>query len=203
VYHRQVQACSAFILAGGKSTRMGSDKAFLVLEGRTLLERALGLCAAVTTEVRIVGDAHRLGGYGRVVEDLHPECGPLGGIHAALLSSETRLNLILGVDMPFLESGWLRFLVSQARRTSALATVPRVRERLQPLCAVYEKEFAQAAQSSLEAGENKIGRLFLTVETKIVEEAEIASAGYGAQMFENLNTPEDWDRARSRIETGR
>jgi molybdopterin-guanine dinucleotide biosynthesis protein A len=78
-----------------------------------------------------------------------------------------------------------------------------VRERLQPLCAVYEKEFAQAAQSSLEAGENKIGRLFLTVETKIVEEAEIASAGYGAQMFENLNTPEDWDRARSRIETGR
>jgi molybdopterin-guanine dinucleotide biosynthesis protein A len=182
---------------------MGRDKAFLELEGRTLLERALGLCRRVTAEVRIVGDARRLGSYGPVIEDLHPQSGPLGGIHAALVKSETRLNLILGVDMPFLDSGLLQFLVREARQAGAIATVPRVGKRLEPLCAVYEKKFAQAAQSGLEAGENKIDRLFLTIETKIVEEAAIAAAGYPAYMFENLNTPEDLDRARLRIEARR
>src|SRR5690242_14390814 len=88
------QNLTAFILAGGKSTRMGADKAFVPLEGRPLLARAIELAGAVTSDVRIVGSAEKFGSFGPVVEDQFRDCGPLGGIHAALRSSSTDLNLI-------------------------------------------------------------------------------------------------------------
>lgn len=70
---------AAFILAGGKSTRMGTDKAFVVLEGRTLLARTLDLARAVTADVRIVGAAEKFAAFAPVVEDVFSGCGPLGG----------------------------------------------------------------------------------------------------------------------------
>lgn len=70
---------AAFVLAGGKSTRMGMDKAFVTLDGKTLLARALEVARAVTAEVRIVGDAAKFAAFGPVVEDEFRGCGPLGG----------------------------------------------------------------------------------------------------------------------------
>ena len=88
---------AAFVLAGGKSTRMGSDKAFVMLEGRTLLTRALELARTVSDNVRIVGSAEKFAAFAPVVEDVFRECGPLGGIHAALRASSAELNLMLAV----------------------------------------------------------------------------------------------------------
>ena len=105
---------SAFVLAGGRSRRMGSDKAFLQFEGRTLLAQALDLLRALTPEVRIVGPAAKFATYGRVIEDVYPGHGPLAGIHAALSASTTELNLILAVDLPFVSESLLRFIVEQA-----------------------------------------------------------------------------------------
>ena len=68
---------TAFILAGGKSTRMGTDKAFVPLHGRTLLERALEVARAVTPDVRVVGDPTKFSTFAPVVEDLFPGCGPI------------------------------------------------------------------------------------------------------------------------------
>ena len=79
---------------------MGRDKAFLELGGQTLLARALSLAGTVTEQVSIVGASEIFLGYGGVVEDLFPGRGPLGGIHAALISSATELNLMLAVDLP-------------------------------------------------------------------------------------------------------
>jgi molybdopterin-guanine dinucleotide biosynthesis protein A len=90
-----------FILAGGKSTRMGTDKAFITLDGQTLLARALAVARLVTADVRIVGDAAKFEAFAPVVEDVFRECGPLGGIHAGLRASATELNLMLAVDLPF------------------------------------------------------------------------------------------------------
>ena len=90
VYHRPMTApalrVTAFVLAGGKSTRMRADKAFVSLDGRTLLARALDIARCVTQDVRIVGDPHKFATFGPTVEDVFPNCGPLGGIHAALRS---------------------------------------------------------------------------------------------------------------------
>jgi molybdopterin-guanine dinucleotide biosynthesis protein A len=190
-----VDDVTAFVLAGGKSARMGRDKAFLEFRGRILLARALELAAGVAEEVRIVGDPKRFAAFGRVVEDVYRERGPLGGIHAALKSSATELNLILAVDVPFVRPDFLTYLVSVARETTALVTVPRAGDGLQPLCAVYRREFAKAAEHSLAQGKNKIDALFAEVETKIVGPEELLQAGFSGQMFCNLNTPEEFEKA--------
>ena len=181
---------TAFILAGGKSTRMGADKAFVMLDGRTLLDRALELARSVTSDVRIVGDPEKFAAFAPVVEDVYRGCGPLGGIHAALRSSQAELNAMLAVDLPFLSPALLRFLVKRAQNSSETVTVPRSGAGLQPLCAIYRREFADAAEQALCAGRYKIDSLF-EANALVIEENELESAGFSQQMFRNLNTPQD------------
>jgi len=132
-------AITAFVLAGGRSSRMGHDKAFLQLNGRTLLEHALDTARSVAATVRIVGQRAKFGSYGDVVEDQFTQRGPLAGIHAALRSSETDLNLILAVDTPFVQPCALQYLIDAAAESEKLVTVPRVNGHLQTLCAVYRR----------------------------------------------------------------
>ncbi len=193
---------SAFVLAGGKSSRMGSDKAFLELNGSTLLARTLRLAKAVTKNLSIVGAREKFESSERelqvpVIEDIYREQGPLAGIHAALRGTRTELNLVISVDMPFLESRFLEFLVTQARSCDAIVTVPRANGSFQPLCAVYRPQFREVAQRALDQGNNKIGALFSAseVSVRIIEEDEIRKLAFDPAMFHNLNTPEDLRRA--------
>jgi len=188
---------TAFVLAGGRSSRMGSDKAFLRLGDDTLLSRALKSARAVAGEVRIVGDAKKFADYGRVVEDVYHGQGPLGGIHAALSGSATELNLILAVDLPFIGPKLLKYLLLRAREPGAMITVPRAAGVLQPLCGAYRREFAKVAEESLRQGENKIDSLFARVGTRLIEENELVRAGFSADMFRNVNTPEELEEANS------
>jgi molybdopterin-guanine dinucleotide biosynthesis protein A len=190
-----VDDVTVFVLAGGKSTRMGKDKAFLEFKGRILLARALELAAGAGQEVRIVGNPRKFAAFGRVIEDIYRERGPLGGIHAALKSSSTELNLMLAVDLPFVQPDFLKYLISVARETRAWVTVPRASDGLQPLCAVYRREFAKIAEQSLAQGKNKIDALFAEVDTKILGPEEVSEAGFSGQMFRNLNTPEEFEEA--------
>lgn len=178
---------------------MGREKAALELGGRTLLEHALCLAQEVADEVRLVGDPRRLPSSAKIVEDRYPGSGPLAGIHAALLASNTDLNLILPVDMPFLEPAFLRFLLAEAERSGALVTVPRLETGWQPLCAVYRKAFAGAAERALSIGQNKIDPLFAQVTARVIEEGELLRMDFPLQMFDNLNTPEEWQRAQHRF----
>jgi molybdopterin-guanine dinucleotide biosynthesis protein A len=183
--------CAAFILAGGKSTRMGTDKAFVMLNGRTLLQHALDVVRAVTANVRIVGAASKFQQFAPVVEDIFSGCGPLAGIHAALQSSASDLNLILAVDIPFVPADLLRYLLTQALgHPDAVAIVPRTGEGRQPLCAVYRREFVNPAENALRAGNYKIGALFGKIKVLAVEEYELAAHGFSPQAFCNLNTQE-------------
>lgn len=181
---------TAFILAGGKSTRMGADKAFVILDGQTLLSRALDLSASVTSEVRIVGDPSKFAAFAPTIKDIFPNCGPLGGIHAALRSSQTELNLILAVDVPFVSPPLLQYLIERARTTAATVTVPQADQRYQPLCAIYPRAFAERAEKALIEGQYKIGTLFAGGHTQTITEQELESAGFSPVMFRNLNTPD-------------
>src|SRR5260370_14898579 len=100
---------TAFVLAGGKSTRMGADKAFLRVHDTTLLERAVGIATLAADAVYICGPREKFGT--EAIEDIFPAFGPLGGIHAALKSSQSELNLVLAVDLPFVEADFLRYLL--------------------------------------------------------------------------------------------
>jgi len=194
VYDRRVEEVTTFILAGGRSTRMGRDKALLVLNGQTLVERAVELGSKVAGEVWIVGDPKKFSRFGRVVGDVYQERGPLGGIHVALSSTKTEWNLMVAVDLPSLKADFLRWLVEQAQADGAVVTVPHAAGHLQPLCAVYRKQFAQAAQTELEAGRNKIDPLFGPGDTRIIQESELVYHGFSTEMFRNVNTPEEWTK---------
>ena len=182
---------AVFILAGGNSTRMGSDKAFVLLEGRSLLARALHLSKQVTENVRIVGDATKFMPFAPAVEDIFRDTGPLGGIHAALRGSQSDLNLILAVDTPFLTAPLLEFLVTRARDSAATVTVPRAGRGLHPLAAVYRRQFTYVAEKALRERRYKIDVLFDPARTQIVSEEDLQAAGFSPEMFRNLNTPED------------
>ncbi len=176
---------------------MGSDKAFLHLGCQTLLAHALALAATAAPDVRIVGDPQRFLPFGRVVQDVFPGRGPLGGIHAALRASETDLNLMLAVDLPFVESRFLAYLIASACQCAAVVTVPRSQDGWQPLCAVYRREFAASAERALHKGKNRIDALFSQVETRAIGEEELVRMGFSPRMFRNLNTPAEWQNAKA------
>ncbi len=187
-----------FILAGGKSSRMGpnTDKAFLDFHGQSLLERALTVAGTVCDRVTIVGDPGRFRTYGSskyvpVVADIFPGCGPLAGIHAALTHSTAELNLMLAVDMPFVSRELLAFLFVTAEASDAVITVPRTGRGFQPLCAVYRRDFSTVAEQALRAGKYKVDAAFSGVSVRVIEENELAAAGFSDRDFFNVNTPQD------------
>jgi molybdopterin-guanine dinucleotide biosynthesis protein A len=195
---------TAFILAGGKSSRMGADKAFLKFQNTTLLERAIGMAKQAADKVHVCGPREKFGP--EAIEDVFPDCGPLAGIHAALKSSSSELNLILAVDLPFVEADFLQYLVRQAEAETGSKTesggvhaiVPRAAGGWQPLCALYRKLFAETAEKALQQKRYKIDKLFAEVPVHPIEEPEILRAGFSLKMFDNLNTREEFELAQRR-----
>lgn len=180
-----------FVLAGGKSSRMGADKALLEFHGQTLLARAVGALRGASTDFAIVGDPSTYAGYGGVVQDVFVGCGPMAGIHAALRRSPAELNLVLAVDMPSVSSGLIQFLFEVAGNCDAIVTVPSTKRGFQPLCAVYRREFGALAEEALRAGKYKIDALFAATSLRVIEESELAAAGFDERNFVNVNTPDD------------
>jgi molybdenum cofactor guanylyltransferase len=188
---------AGFLIAGGKSSRMGTNKAFVEFGGQTLLIRALSALTAACGNATIVGDAATFADVGPNLEDAMPGCGPLGGIHAALSHSKAQLNLMLAVDMPFVSAELLEFLMEVAGGSDAVVTVPRTGARYQPLCAVYRPDFLFFADQALRAGRYRIDEIFVLAPIRVVEEAELRAAGFSERHFFNINTPEDRHIAQS------
>ena len=179
---------------------MGTDKAFLRLGRLTLLEHLIATAKEVCGTVALVGDRERLRPYGWVIEDEFPGQGPLAGIHAALSSgSAEEFNLFLAVDIPGVSTPLLKYLLKTAADSGKTVTVPYSNGHSQPLCAVYRREFAAIAEQALKAGNNKIDALYSRVPVRIIEEAELTQLGFPPSIFDNVNTPEDWDRMQRRL----
>jgi molybdopterin-guanine dinucleotide biosynthesis protein A len=174
---------------------MGTDKAFLELAGKPLIVRAIELARDTVPDVKIVGEPRKFAAFSPVIEDVYRDRGPLGGIHAALTDSEAEWNLMLAVDLPFVSAQFLKYLFSRAESSNATVTVPNVGGYLQPLCAVYRKEFLVAAERALSQGKNKIDQLFCEVSLCAVSEEDMEANGFSSSIFRNLNTPEDLQEA--------
>ena len=115
---------TGFVLAGGKSSRMGVNKALLEFDGRPLIEYAKSILESICVQVFILGQRNLYGRFGQCYEDVYPDCGPLGGIHAALLNSPTEFSLITAVDTPFIKAEFLDYLVERAVNSPAMVTAP-------------------------------------------------------------------------------
>jgi molybdenum cofactor guanylyltransferase len=187
---------TGFAVAGGRSQRMGSDKALLPWAGTTLLEHTLARLREVCAEICILSGVQiRYASYGVPAHaDLVPEAGPLGGVHAGLRNLGVSLGLFLGVDTPLVPSPLLRALVAAAGGFDAV--VPVVGGRPEPLCAVYRGTCLAPVQRRLEAGERKMTSFWPDVRVRTMAEDELAIFGDPALMFRNLNTTEDYLRLR-------
>lgn len=194
---------TGFVLAGGKSSRMGANKALLALSGSTLLERATAILKQVCARVVIVGARELYESFGECVDDVYRGCGPLGGIHAALLNAQTQYSLVTAVDTPFLSVEFLRYLVDRALRSSAIVTAPHVGGKVQPLCAVFSRDFLPLVEAALKSRKYKVEAAFPPEKTLIIPEADLERFEMAIEMFENLNTPEDFERAGKRFSVKR
>jgi molybdenum cofactor guanylyltransferase len=179
---------------------MGSDKAFLQLGDKTLIQRACELAESVADSFSIVGAPGKLSCFGPVIPDIYPNRGPLGGLYSALSATQTDLNLILAVDLPLLTRDFLLNFRTFAEREAAMAVVPRIGGRLQPLCAFYKTNVTVEAERLLTSGLNKLEALFENLSLRVLEENEILCLGGSSVMFLNVNSPQDYERAKRILE---
>jgi molybdenum cofactor guanylyltransferase len=154
----ELPSAAGFVLAGGRSTRMGEDKALLRVGKYSLLEHALEKLRVVPLAAapRIAGGRPELKPYGTLIADVHPDCGPLSGIEAALAASDETFNIFLPVDMPLFPPGLLVWMLRRAQITGSAATVPCINGLAQPLCAVYHRRALEYISAALRAGNHKV-----------------------------------------------
>lgn len=191
---------TGFVLAGGASRRMGRDKANLFWGNETLVERQIRILRAVCRSSMIVGALEGSGAESvRIVKDLMPDCGPLGGIYTGLLHAPTEYNLFLSCDMPFITPHFMRFLVNRALASEADVTVVRsLNGRLQPLCGVYRRRAARGIGLRLKIGNYKTAAYCQHARRLVISWNEVTGAGFSPNVFANLNTPEDYEAARTK-----
>jgi molybdopterin-guanine dinucleotide biosynthesis protein A len=187
-----------FILAGGASSRMGTDKALLELDGLNFVERISRTLASITTRASLVGGVERGAVWPGlpVVPDIHVRWGALGGLHAALKVAGAEWAAVVACDLPFV-TGEL-FVRLASLRENFDAVVPLQSDgRLQPLCALYRVSAALPRVEELIAnGERRPRALLNLIQTRIVAFQELKDLPGADSFFLNVNTPEDYAHAR-------
>lgn len=185
---------TGLILAGGQSRRMGRDKAFLKLGGRTAVERTLVVFRPLFDEIIIVSNAPEkfsLPGI-RAVPDKIPGKGPLGGLYAGLRAADSARCFVAACDMPLIRRELAAYF---SGITGCDAAVPSIRGKLQPLLALYSKSCLPAIRALLDAGDLRMESLLRAVNTRILSEEELLPFDPELLSFVNMNTPDDFRRA--------
>ena len=178
---------AGFVLAGGRSSRMGRNKALLPFRGRTLVQYVADQVRCAAGDVSLVGD-HTIYSYlgYPVIEDTHPGYGPLSGIHAALHASSAEWNLVVACDMPEITADFLKSLLDRAEKTAADAVIPAgPTGDPEPLCAAYHRRSAATVTDAIERDIHKVMDGLAAIEIEIWSVSE-------AKYFHNLNTPQEW-----------
>jgi molybdopterin-guanine dinucleotide biosynthesis protein A len=198
-----MSSISAAILAGGRAARLGgADKASLVVGGRRIVDRQLALLTALSDDIRIVtSDPARYADVGvRVVADTIAGAGPLGGLYTALVDARHQRLLVVACDLPFLSPALLERLVAESETDEERdAVVPRSGRGLEPLVALYRTRCAAAAREGIERGDLRMTALLARLRVREVDANTVAGSNEET-LFENVNTPHDYARARDRAE---
>lgn len=176
------------ILSGGQSTRMGTDKALIQINGKTLLENAIEICKSICNDIIISSNYqdHEKFGY-KVVPDEIENCGPMGGIFSSLKESNTHWNFVISVDAAYVEPDFVKFIISEIGSFDAI--VPAHNEGKEPLISLYNKNGLPKMLYHLESGNFKMHNLLSTLSTKFVNSQNWVEKF--PKIFFNLNRPSD------------
>ena len=175
------------IIAGGKSSRMGyEDKAFIRFKDKNFIDNIIE-ASCDFEEIIII--SNKIKGYKnfKVFKDIYKECGPLGGIHSALLNAKYDKVLCIACDMPLIQKDTLNLMAKVEENYEVL--VPRINNRLQPLCSIYSKKLIPKIEESLIKGENKLQKFILDKNYKIIDKTMYENLN--VEEFSNINSKED------------
>lgn len=205
---------AGFVLAGGQSARMGTDKALVPLAGQPLVVHALTILREAGLRGSIAGARATLDSFAPVIEDSEQDQGPLGGICSALASTETRWAVFLPIDLPLLPTALLAFLLARAQRARAAISVVETNGIVQTFPAVIERSALSGLRAALTNGyrgcfsafqtaARDLGQTVMSISLKsIIETAQVTHpAGLPADCwFLNINSPADLARAQMLLE---
>jgi molybdopterin-guanine dinucleotide biosynthesis protein A len=181
---------SAAIMAGGKSTRMGQDKAWIELDGEPLVARVAGVLAQVADEVIVVANDPRYESLGlRVVRDRWPAGGALGGIATGVGAATYDTVLVAACDMPFLSAEVWRILLGHIGEADVV--IPKIGGEYETLHALYSKACVPHMARSIAENRLRVISFFEAVRVLAVEEPELRAVDPTLRAFTNVNTPEE------------
>ena len=196
---------TAFILAGGLSSRMGTNKALLQIGGKTLIQIFVDLLDSLFMEVVISSNEPQLFQFinKKLIKDLTPGRGPLGGIHSTLQSTKNEKNFLISCDMPFINKEIINYKCDY--KSDKMIILPKADGRIQPLCGIYSKKALPEVESLLKESNQKdsslkgsIYELLNRVDTEIIDVTSMNF--YHPDLFFNINTPDDFLYAKKILE---
>lgn len=197
----EVPLVTSIVLVGGRGLRLGREKAVEKIDNQTLLERVINCLALLGNEILVVtaqGQPNPLpppqSEKIRILVDIYPNKGALGGIYTGLRASDSFYNLVVACDLPFLNINLLRYLIDCAPNFDAV--VPRFKGEIEPLHSVYSKNCLTAIDKQLEQGRLKVRDFLNQVKVRYVEEEEIDRFDPEHWSFFNINSEADLQRAR-------
>ena len=182
---------SGIILSGGKSIRMGENKAFIKVDGVPIINRICDLFKELFQELIIVTNQQDIfGDFGsKIYSDLIPDKGALGGLYTGLFFSTFYYSFCVACDMPFIKKSLVQYLIKNIEDEDVI--LPRTKDGLQPLHAIYSKKCLDPIKSTIDEGKFKIIDIYDLVKVKIVEENGFLSLDPLRESFINVNTPEE------------
>lgn len=176
------------VLCGGESSRMKTDKGLVNFNGRPLILNILAVVQTITDKVILIANDNRYTELGfQCYSDIYPGNGPMGGIYTGLTHSETKKNIVLSCDMPFMTAEFLTALIKNAGDEEIL--VPVHDGITEPLAAVYDSVCKSKIQQNIIEGKLKMREYLREQKTRLIELKEIYSGE--EKIFTNINTPEE------------
>lgn len=192
---REDSDVGGFILVGGESRRMGCDKAWLEISGKPLLLRAAELLRPYVDSITLLGSNERYGAYGfPVLPDRWLGRGPLAALLTGLESARHEWNLFVACDLPLLDGRFFRLLLRCRQEAGFDAVVAMTSIGWQPLCAAYHRSCVPVMQKALEVGQAGIIDVLPKLRVNKILNDRLHAEGFREDIFENVNSPEDWQR---------
>jgi molybdopterin-guanine dinucleotide biosynthesis protein A len=200
-----IEDCTALILAGGESRRMGQDKSLLVLDGKTLLEHVTGTMHSLFPEVIVSVRRLREDIETQQVCDEQVASGPLAGLIAGIAQVNSPWIFAVACDMPFVNAAMInqlaKYRYESLRHNSLQAVVPMIDGHSQPLAAFYATNTLEIMRKSLATGDNSIRGVLKSLTVRYVSEAELRESDPLMRSFFDLDTPGDLARVKNMKET--
>lgn len=176
-------------MAGGKSSRMGFDKAFLLVGNKPLLQNMIDVIEPFCQNVAISGQNPAYADFNlEMVPDVFSECGPISGLYSVLQYSSTEWNLIVGVDVPFLNAELIRYLIEGIGDCDCV--IPMHKDGVEPLAGLYHRRILPVIGTQIGQGKFKLSKLLSGINTRFIDCNQMVEKN--PKLFHNINSLEDY-----------